>query len=185
MQFIDANLSPEARGFHPEKALLCRADANPFPFFVTQSIASTFYDNEAAIINRIEFIEQFRSRPVAFLLESWRLSLFPEEIRSFWSDHYVRYAPAVFVAGARIDLLPGDSVRFEVLVPGQYRWIPDSPADRNTVRIAGTTLEAGSDIFLGRKMYSVSPVADRTSGMLAIRMGEDPDPDSIPFFKPF
>jgi hypothetical protein len=185
MRFIDANLSPEAKGFHPEKALLCRADSSPFPTLLTQNIAWTFYDNEAASDNRTEFMEQFRSLPVAFLLESWRLSLFPEEIRTFWSDHYVRYAPAVFVPGVEIQMPPGDSLRFETLVPGRYRWIPESPEDRNSVLIVGTSMSPENEVILEKQVYTVLPGADGAYGMLVLRLEADPDSNSIPFYKPF
>ena len=38
-------------------------------------------------------------RPIAYIVDSYRLGQFPEDIRSFWSQHYVWYARSLYIAG--------------------------------------------------------------------------------------
>ena len=54
---------------------------------------------------RLAFIQEFEQRPIHYIIESSLLDWFPPEVESFWGAHYVRYAPAVFVPGARVAVI--------------------------------------------------------------------------------
>jgi hypothetical protein len=119
LAFIDRNFAPEDRGFHPESALACRDDPDPFPTYMTTHIVFTLGKKPE---NRRDFIQEFRERPVKFILGSFRRRQFPKDIREFWRTHYVNYWPGVDIPGCRLEGRANTQHRFESFVEGTYRW---------------------------------------------------------------
>ncbi|MGH9386929.1 MAG: hypothetical protein ACRD2N_21895 [Vicinamibacterales bacterium] len=116
LAFIERAL-PGARGFHAEGALFCRPDPDPFPVYFADGVIR----RPAGGANAEAFIDEFRSRPVSFMI-AHRLFSFPEPIDEFWKSHYVLYRDEVMLPGRELRASRGDTLEFDVVVPGQYRW---------------------------------------------------------------
>lgn len=185
LDFVDRNMSSEDIGFHPEKALLCRDDPSPMPTYFEQNIRRDFYVSSSRDKNRSEFIQEFTDRPISFILESYRLSEFPEEIRVFWETHYVRYGETVFVAGQHMDLQGYESLQFPVIVSGDYRWTPDGHSGGTSIRVSSTELAPGGVVQLAAGEHTITAAERPVSGILALRMSDPPAGDSASFFKRF
>jgi hypothetical protein len=136
--FVERNFTADARGFQNHGAFICRDDPDPFPVRFAQTLARHFAGPEGAERTQ-ELIEEFRSRPVAFLIVPHER--FPEEFRNFGQTRYVHYRGAVHVPGRIVSGSAGWSDTFEVIVPGEYVW-RTSPATATTrLEMAGTVLE--------------------------------------------
>lgn len=163
--FIDRNLPREALGFHPDGSLFCRDDPRPFPAFVRQNVLRRFYGPRAKP-NIDAFVEEFRSRPVSFMITSG-LEPFPPPIQEFWSTHYVPYSGPVALAGFR--LMPEQEQSIDVIVPGLYRWHGTGEL------LAGSALVRPGDVIsLPRGAMAVKSGAS-APGILALAV---PDPPS-------
>jgi hypothetical protein len=99
MALLQATGLNRQRGYQVEGALFCSKDPDPLPAMFTQQIRHRFGANPHA---RAAFLAEFRARPVAYLVESYRLRQFPREMQEFWDSHYVPYAAAIHVAGFAI-----------------------------------------------------------------------------------
>ena len=159
------------RGYSADGALFWSRDPDPFPIMFSRDIWFHFTDKPEAVES---FISEFRERPVAFIVESYRLQQFPEEIRAFWHEQYVWYARSLFVAGFRLND-ERQSRSIDVLVPGRSRWMPDgefaaSPifVDSNEVQPFGETylelgrheLQVGALPVKGRLVLADLPVIE-------------------------
>ncbi len=118
--FLERNFPPEARGFHVEGALFCRADPDPFPVMYRDQIEQRFSGPSAAA-ETAAFRDEFVKRPVRFILDSHVLPIFPPAMQEFWSAHYLAYGARVAIPGVFVQGPPGKKVAFEVLVAGAYR----------------------------------------------------------------
>jgi hypothetical protein len=168
-----ADLGPNARGFHADGALVCRRDPAPFPVFLGSSIKHRF-GGPGGRDYMEKFIADFRSRPVSYIVNTYRLAVFPSAIRDFWNQHYVPYRANVLLAGKAVsgtDLV-------EIIVPGRYRWI--SPT-AEALEIDGRKLTAGGAVDLFGGKYEVR-VLGRGNGMLVLAVDEPPLEDSAPFY---
>ena len=112
----------DRRGYQVEGALFCAEDPDPLPAMFSATIFRHFNGSPKAADN---FVREFRNRPVAYIVESYRMYQFPDEVRQFWQDHYVWYARSLFLAGFKIDLPDEGQTEIDVIVPGKYRWEPD------------------------------------------------------------
>ena len=74
-------------------------DPDPLPTMFSPGIYQRFYKSPKAAQNIRDWIDQFRSRPVAYIVHSHRLPQFPQAIRDFWGEHYVWYAHSLYVTG--------------------------------------------------------------------------------------
>jgi hypothetical protein len=127
--------------------------------------------------------QRFRGEPIKFLVQSFRLNQFPLELRRFWSENYQPYRDSVFVAGRRLEGVRGATSRFEVIVPGRYRWLPlEAPHE---VRIDDRMVTAGGIITLEPGTHSAGFVEDVRGGLLVLALSEPPGPAPLAFYKAY
>ena len=120
----------------------------------------------------------FRSQPVHYLVESFRLNQFPLPLRRFFAENYQPYRNSVFVAGRRLEA--GDEQEFELFVEGPYRWIPfDGP---HRASIDGTAVAPGEVVVLAAGPHAAR--VEEGAGMLVLSLGEPPGPAPLPFYEP-
>jgi hypothetical protein len=153
--WIGASSLGKTRGYQVEAALFCAKDPNPIPGMFSQQIAKR---SEQSPVAFQEFLREFRTRPVAFVVDSYRMDEFPDYVRAFWEAHYVRVFGPVYVTGFDLPrLLTSGSV--DVLVEGDYRWHGNKNSSDPSVRIAGITIEQGSLVHLTRGTHVWSKTA--------------------------
>lgn len=181
IDFVDRNFGPGKRGFHPEKALFHRPDPSPFATYFYPGIRRAFFGPEGPA-NADRFIDEFRTRPVAFMVDSHRLRMFPPIIQQFWASHYVRYAEGVYVAGRFLQGPPGTKTSFEVIAPGEYKL--NLPDDHPSVRIAinGSVLSSGDALTLAAGIIEIELVDSIGMGLFTLKLDDPPDPASIAHF---
>jgi hypothetical protein len=179
--FVHRNFAPEQVGFHPESAIFCGAEP-PLGSWFSWTIYRHFGGPQrAAEIARFE--KTFRAEPVSFLIDSFRLRQFPEELQSFWAENYQPYRASVYVPGRRLAGAPGEAKPFELIVPGRYRWIPlgrPAPLLLGAQRVApGEIVELGAGHHEAR---FEEPVED---GVLVLALAEPPRDAPRPFYKSY
>jgi hypothetical protein len=181
LDFVQRNFRDRA-GFHPESGLFCHAGGQPIPTHFSETIYRHFAgaDRER---NTERMMEQFRSAPIAFVVESFRLNQFPVELRRFWAENYQPYRASVFVAGRKLHGARGSEVDFELIVPGFYRWLP--AAGPQAVRIDGQLLEPGEVLALDSGTYTADFVEDVPEGMLVLALREPPRTAPLAFYKSY
>lgn len=182
LAFVARNFAPGARGFHPEGALACRRDPEPFPIFFGGHIAAQFSgpDREQ---RGDALAAEFARRPVVFVVESFRLPMFPFSLRKFWYEHYVPYRDAVSVPGRRVTGRRGARGRIEPVVAGRYRWHATRGAYGGEIRVGDQLLVPGASIELDRRGADIEIVGDQVDGALVLDLPEPPGP-TRPFFDP-
>jgi len=179
-EFIATAFAAEDRGFHPERALFCRNDPEPFPTFFTQNIWG-YFGRPAAPERVRDFIEEFRTRPVMFIVDSYRLEQFPAEVRAFMDRAYVQYRAGVMVPG--VALTPSDRAEqeLEVVVAGAYGWWPFDVDRDGGVMIDDRELVAGEWLYLDRGTYAVRSQGGN-GGRLALRVAGMPQEQDSDFY---
>jgi hypothetical protein len=185
LRFVQRNFPPEARGFQAEGALFCRADPEPFPIFFSQIInlrfgtsKSTRTPEQVAALDA--FIAEFRTRPVVFLLGSFRRAHFPQPFQDFWKQHYAPYRPGLHIPGVRLRKLKrGDKHTLEVIVPGPYRWISDKGA---RLKVAGVELRVADVVDLAVGTHELELLTDLRDGYLTLAVGDEPRNPKVPFY---
>jgi hypothetical protein len=184
LEFVGRNFDATARGFHPERALLCRADPKPFQIYFSEAILRRFVGPRGE--EQLQaFVGEFRSRPVRFIVESYRLDQFPDPVLRFWEEAYAFYAASVAVPGRRIDGARGERLRFEAVVDGPFRLHlpPGSAADH--VLVDGAPLRDGGSVQLARGAHTLQLVGAVRGGLLALALEEPPDLSRVaPFYHP-
>jgi hypothetical protein len=179
LAFVDRNFAPDARGFHGQGAFVCRSDPDHFPVRFNQNVIAEF-DGEDGSERTRELIDEFRTRPVVFLIMPY--DLYPRELWEFWRTRYVLYHGAVHVPGRRLRGEPGTSGTFEVIVPGEYVWRPSSP-DSGPLHVAGLLVDAGSSVVIREPgVYAVGLPAGG-EGMFVLALPDPPAPDHTPFYR--
>jgi hypothetical protein len=177
--FINSNFKIDDAGFQPESALFCRGDAQPLQHYFSRDIYRKF-GTPSSEPNRALLIQQFREEPIVFIVESFRLNQFPVEIRRFWADNYQPYRASVFVAGRRLEGRDGSSSVFELVAPGEYRWLPT--AGPQPITLDGQPLGAGEIMYLA----SGEHVADFTEavpgGILVLALEQPPGLAPLAFY---
>ncbi len=147
--FIDSNFERNEIGYQVEGGLYCRERSSPF--FVTFGIHIVRdYMGRNKEKNIDAFIEQFRTTPVAFMIQSERIDVFPEPIRDFFNENYIYYRSLVRVTGKRVS---AGASSVDIFVPGRYRWEPHQPAD---LLIDGTRLKRKATIVLKPGTYQLT-----------------------------
>lgn len=181
LEFIHRNFRPTDRGFHPESALFCREEPAPFPTYFSQDIDREFYGPGSAP-RTAAFLHEFRTRPVAFLLASFRLEQFPPDIRRFWAERYVSYRDNVFVPGREVSGTAGARIPFDVLAPGPYRWLPATAESASCVSVDGRAFAAGEAVPLGPGEHDIA-LSCPGRGWLALALRDRPGgEDRRPFY---
>ncbi len=166
------------RGYHVEGALLCMRDPAPLPVMFSPGIYQRFYSSPQAMQNRADWIEEFRSRPIAYIVESYRLRQFPAEIRDFWSKHYVWYARSLYIAGYNI----AGPREVDIIVPGRYRWDADPTSAAAALQLGNTLVQPGAEIELAVGSLPAHAVGEDAKGQLILADLPIPSRDSYPFF---
>ena len=178
LSFIARNFAAGEQGFHPEGALFCRLVQEPFPIYFSQQIYAYFGRDPAIRVQSTrKMIEDFESRQVKFVLESWRLSQFPEDLRRFWDDHYQPYRGSVLVAGRYFDEGHADGGDFDLLVDGEYRWLP--LAGNRSLSVDGHEVLPGGRVTLRRGPHRAE---DPGAGYLVLALNEPPGLAEQPFY---
>ena len=170
LAFVDRNFAPEDRGFHPESALACRDDPDPFPTFMSTHIRFILGKNPE---NRRDFIHEFRDRPVKFILGSFRRRQFPSHIRKFWNTHYVSYWPGVDIPGYRFKGKANTQHHFESFVEGTYRWRVRPDTEPARVVVDGVVLAPGGLFELERGPHQLTLLDDTEKGVLVYKVEDD------------
>jgi len=178
--FLHRDFAPTDAGFQPESALFCQAGHQPFPTLFSQHLYRRFA-GAARERNAAALLESFRTIPIQFLVESFRLNQFPVEVRRFWAENYQPYRASVFVAGRRLAGPSGAELGFEILVPGAYRWLPGGGA--HPVSVEGRTLAAGEVVELAAGRYSAQLLEDVPDGMLVLAVDDPPGPAPLSFYE--
>jgi hypothetical protein len=166
------------RGYHVEGALLCMRDPAPLPTMFSPGIWHRFHESPQAMANRAQFIEEFRARPIAYIVESYRLSQFPPEIRGFWSEHYIRYARSLYVAGFDI----AGPRQVDIIVPGKYRWDADPTSPDAELEIGAIRLNPGAEVELPVGAVTAQAIGDQALGQLMLADLPRPERDGDAFF---
>jgi hypothetical protein len=181
LEFVRRNFAPDAAGFHPESGLFC-GEPQRLGVWLSQGIYQTFgMERDEAAERRL--MEAFRSEPVHYLVESFRLRQFPPDVRRFWATNYQPYRASVFVAGRRLAGARGDTSDFEVVVPGRYRWLPFS--GREAVRIDDRVVDPGGTVELGPAPHTARFVEDVPGGVLVLALNDPPADAPRAFYKSY
>ena len=169
--FIEQNVPPTWRGFHSDSGLICRQDPAPLPPFLGQTTQQRLYGANGDKGTR-DFIAEFRTRPIAFVVATHRLPTFPAAWQEFYKSHYVQYAGSVWLAGQRIAGPAGTRGSVDVIVPGRYRW---RPTGITRLTVGTMTLDAGGEIDLSLGLHEIV-LDDAGDGVLALSLDAPPSP---------
>ena len=180
--FVHRNLDKTDAGFHPESGLFCQLGGPPIQTQFSQTIYRHFAGEKRAA-NTERMVRTFRDQPVKFMLQSFRLNQFPVELRRFWAEHYQPYRASVFLAGRELAGGPGEASRFELIVPGRYRWIPfEGP---RPLEVDGARLAAGAVLELAAGPHEARFPEERTAGLLVLAVDDPPGPAPLAFYKAY
>jgi hypothetical protein len=182
LAFVRRNFSAGEAGFQPERALFCRADAEPLPLYFSQHIHARFGGPRGAE-NAARLIDEFRARPVKFLVESWRLGQFPPEVQRFWLENYPHYYGAARVAGRRVAGAAGVEQRVDLVAAGRYRWLPLGAAV--PAEIDGVERAPGEVFELDAGPHLIVLRGELTDGLLVLAMRDRYAPVRLPFYRGF
>jgi hypothetical protein len=177
--FIDSNFQAGDAGFHPESALFCRGDGQPLQHYFSADIYRRF-GTPGSEPNRDRLIQQFRNEPILFIVESFRLNQFPVEVRRFWADNYQPYRASVFVAGRRLEGRSGSSSVFELVAPGEYRWLPITGPQ--PITLDGQPLGAGETTYLASGVHVADFPEDVPGGTLVLALEQPPGLAPLAFY---
>jgi hypothetical protein len=178
IQFIRTSGLADYRGYQVEGALFCAGDPDPMPVLFSRQIASWLRNSPQAIAS---FIGEFRSRPIAYMVESYRMSQFPDEVRSFWSQHYLRHSGSLFVSGFSVHPNPTPAT-VEVLVAGRYRWRPIPRGTGPALRVGSMVIEAGATGTIPAGTHVIQTIPSGASGTLALDVPDWPEQDFVRFY---
>ncbi len=180
--FVHRNFESSDAGFHPESGMFCRGEGQPLGHYYSHKIY-LHYGRPDSKHDPENLIRQFRSAPIRFLLQSFRLNQFPIEIRRFWAENYQPYRASVFVAGRRLAGLAGQHNAFEVVAPGAYRWIPDTGSQ--AIRVDGLRLGSGEVVSLEAGGHLANFDQDVPGGILVLALADPPGPAPAMFYKSY
>jgi hypothetical protein len=182
LRFVHRNFERAAAGFQPERALFCQEGAQPGLTWFSQQIYRQFGRDPAERDHHARrLVDEFRSTPVLFLVQSFRLDQFPAEVRRFWFENYQPYRASVFVAGRRLSGARGQRSEFELVAPGRYRWLP--LAAPRSVAIDGRVLRPGEVLAFAPGRHEASFVEDVEGGLLVLALKEPPGEAPLRFYR--
>jgi hypothetical protein len=170
------------RGYQVEGALFCSHDPNPIPGMFSQDIWRKFRTGPNASQATNDFISEFRNRPIAYFVESYRLNQFPAAVRTFLSEHYVWYARSLFIAGFELTMQRTGAKEVDVIVAGDYRWIPNPETSGARIRVDATTVGPLKEITLAVGTHAVAADGQLASGFLMLAELPAPVRDAYPAF---
>jgi hypothetical protein len=177
LSFVHRNFAPAHGGFQPEGAVFC-APPQPLGIWFSQTLFRRFEGPHRE--HQIAWIKQhFRTRPIHYLVESFRLNQFPLELRRFFSEHYQPYRDSVFVAGRTMRGGPDEPLAFELLVEGPYRWLPRGSASQ--LRVDGMLLAPGAIAQLPAGAHEAR-FETGGEGLLVLSLRDAPAPSPLSFY---
>jgi hypothetical protein len=177
LAFVHRNFEDRQGGFHPEGAVFC-GTPQPLGIWFSQTLYQRFEGPHRE--DQIAWIqEHFRTRPIHYLVQSFRLNQFPLELRRFFARHYQPYRDSVFVAGSRVRAEAGQPVELELLVEGAYRWLPRDGA--TVLRIGERSLAPGARIELAAGYHRARLQGDG-EGLLVLALPDAPTRAPLPFY---
>jgi len=178
IRWISASGLNAFRGYQVDGALVCLADPEPIPPMSHRLNMGPLSPTEAEA-----FIEEFRRRPVAFILDADLLGYFPADVVQFWAEHYRWYYGSVSVAGFHIRPDPAtESV--DVIVPGPYRWTPMPRYKTAGLEVDGRVVPAGGTIQLRIGQHKIVTRPARAGGSLMLSLNLPPGNRVYPFMDP-
>jgi hypothetical protein len=154
-------------GYQVDGALLCQTDPDPVPPMLPFQIKTLAEQGESAFD---EFLDKFRRKPVAYVVNADRLLLFPTNVRAFLADHYRWYYGSVSIAG--FEIAPNsNSGTIDVIVPGTYHWLPMPRKSAAALLVDDTELPPDGRVILSVGIHNVAtrPVDARGNLVLALR----------------
>lgn len=176
LRFTAAELGPPRLGFQLEGALLCRKQSDVFKVYFRPHIEAAFAEPGAA--GKISaFIQNFRDKPVHFVIDSHMIGFFPKPITEFWQANYLPYRGPVCVVGRA--LAAGESVRWDVFAPGPYRWLALDAARTAELEVGGVKLRDRQTIALERGIHELHAV---DAGWLVYAVHSGPSQTSDAFY---
>ncbi|MDH5567605.1 MAG: hypothetical protein OEY15_13140 [Myxococcales bacterium] len=181
LAFVRRNFAPHQAGFQPEAALFCGPE-QPLGTWMSFLIYEKF-GGETRENNTRYVLRRFREAHVYYLVESFRLNQFPLELRRFWAENYQPYRASVFVAGRRFEAAAGETRSFEIVAPGDYRWLP--LRGRQPLQIGAARVAAGGLIALEAGAHTAAFPEDVPAGLLVLALDEPPGPAPLAFYKTY
>lgn len=158
------------RGYQVDGALVCMADPDPIrPMSHRLNMGPLSPEETSAFVN------EFRSKQVAYVIDLGSLGYFPSEVLEFWSAHYLWHFGAVWVAGFSVSDGPHPQ-SVDVIAPGRYRWLPMPPHRDAQLVVSGVTLAPGSQIWLETGQHSLMVEPATATGNLVLDIESHPDP---------
>jgi hypothetical protein len=151
--------------------MICRDDPSPFVPYLGQTTELRLYGANGERGTR-ELIEEFRARPVAFVVATHRLPSFPAAWQEFYKSHYAQYAGTIWLAGQYVTA----PMSIDIIVAGRYRWHPDGNAQ---LTVMGKTLHDGEDVTLALGTYAIAPVGGAGRFTLAVEAPPSPPGDDF------
>jgi hypothetical protein len=180
LDFVHRNFARADAGFLPESALYCQTPPERLPAYFSQDLFRHFAGPERGA-NSAALMRRFRRVPVKYLVHSFRLQQFPPELRAFFAENYQPYFGSVSVAGRRFEGGRGDRADFELIVSGDYRWIPFERAA--ALEIDGRRIEAGDVHSLAAGAHRAEFPEDATAGVLVMSLADPPARAPLAFYK--
>lgn len=178
LEWVERTFPREASGFNDWAAFACRQYSFRARFFPQLREAFGGDGRDEAIR---EVVDELRGRPVTFMIppvSPW----YPLELREFWESRYVHYRGAIHVPGRSLTGGPGWSGMFDVLVPGEYRWLAEA-SGAGPLDVAGRLVHPGQKVLLDEQGVYPLGLPEGGKGMLVLSLPDPPDPDPTPFFE--
>lgn len=179
LAFVQRNFDESVAGYNSRAAFVCRGEEAPFPAWFLEHLRARFGTAAEAERNTQWLLDEFRTRPVAFLIPPMTGEPFPDPVWDFWDRHYVHYHGAVHIAGTTVAGGPGAAVDFEVIAPGDYVWRPDG--DAGPLGVGDDLLRPGEPRRLEPGRYRLS-LPEGGRGMFVLAVRDAPAPDDRPFY---
>jgi hypothetical protein len=183
LAFVDRHFALGVPGFQADGALFCRdPGSEPLPIFLGAYIFQRLWgpgsEPEVAAL-----LDRFRRRPFVFVIDSFHLWDLPPPLAGFFRDHYRLYSAKVMLPAAELGAdgpAGGGETRFEILVPGRYRWRPAARRG-GAIAVDGRAVEAGGTVELAAGEHRAElPAGGR--GRLEWAVDEPPAPEAGPFY---
>ena len=178
--FVSRNFPPDARGFDATAAFACRWDPEPFPVRFPRQVWAEFVENDADARGRA-LLEEFRTRPVSFMILPRFMAFYPEEVRDFWQTRYVEYYGPILVPGREIRGAEGWTGSFEVVVPGEYIW-RSGGSDAGVLQVGAELVKPGETVVLTDREVWDLRLPEGGAGTLVLALRDPPSPGDVPFY---
>jgi len=128
-------------------------------------------------------LDEFRRRPVAYVVDAPRLGRLPPAVREFLRDHYQWYFGPVYIPTFRLhpDRIDGG---VNVHVSGPYRWFPSPDSTSAELYLGQASVAPGGTFALsaGQHEFQIRPAG--ATGTLVLAVSAPPGDEIFPFIDP-